>query len=89
MEINCGPGDDPAILMMRNEVCMYPDPEDEAINRLLDQLGRQMQSSPPVVPVVPSISPIVPPGGGTMCADGTWSSSTGRGTCSWHGGQAH
>lgn len=74
--------------MMRNEVCMDPDPEEEAINRLLDQLGKQMQSSPPVVPIVPSSSPILPPGGGTMCADGTWSSSSGRGTYSWHGGQA-
>ena len=23
---------------------------------------------------------------GTFCADGTYSSSTGKGTCSWHGG---
>ena len=26
--------------------------------------------------------------GGSLCRDGTWSSSTGRGTCSWHGGIA-
>jgi hypothetical protein len=27
-------------------------------------------------------------GGLTLCADGTWSQSTGSGTCSWHGGIA-
>ncbi len=29
-----------------------------------------------------------PSGGLTLCADGTWSQSTGSGTCSWHGGIA-
>jgi len=29
-----------------------------------------------------------PSGGRTLCADGTWSQSTGSGTCSWHGGIA-
>lgn len=27
-------------------------------------------------------------GGKTLCKDGTWSNSTGSGTCSWHGGVA-
>ena len=33
-------------------------------------------------------APRAPSGGLTPCADGTWSQSTGSGTCSWHGGIA-
>jgi hypothetical protein len=33
-------------------------------------------------------APRAPSGGLTLCADGTWSQSTGSGTCSWHGGIA-
>jgi hypothetical protein len=82
-------------LLLRNETCMSPDPEEEAFNQMLErlaeqqrQLERNMRSNPPAVPVIPSISPVIPPGGGTLCADGTWSTSSGRGTCSWHGGEA-
>lgn len=32
--------------------------------------------------------PRAPSNGLTLCADGTWSQSTGSGTCSWHGGIA-
>jgi hypothetical protein len=37
-------------------------------------------------PVVPALT--LPPAVGTVCGDGTLSHSTGRGTCSWHGGIA-
>ena len=41
---------------------------------------------PPSLPTpVPYQSPLVYR---TQCADGTWSTSTGSGTCSWHGGEA-
>lgn len=33
-------------------------------------------------------APRAPSSGLTLCADGTWSQSTGSGTCSWHGGIA-
>lgn len=33
-------------------------------------------------------APRAPSSGLTVCADGTWSQSTGSGTCSWHGGIA-
>lgn len=33
-------------------------------------------------------APRAPSNGLTLCADGTWSQSTGSGTCSWHGGIA-
>lgn len=93
--INCGPGDDPALLIMKNQTCMSPDPEEEAIARLLEQLakqqrelGRRTRSYPPAFPS-PVPGPVLsPPSGGTLCSDGTWSRSTGRGTCSWHGGEA-
>lgn len=34
------------------------------------------------------MAPRPPSGGLTLCADGTYSQSTGSGTCSWHGGIA-
>ncbi|GAA4105772.1 hypothetical protein [Actinomadura miaoliensis] len=90
--INCGPGDDPGTLLLRKEICMSPDPEDEALDRMMKELARQqrelqqrMRSYPPIVPSTPVVPPV---GGGTLCADGTWSQSSGRGTCSWHGGEA-
>jgi hypothetical protein len=33
-----------------------------------------------------SFATISPASAGQFCADGTWSNSSGRGTCSWHGG---
>jgi hypothetical protein len=53
--------------------------------------------SGPSFPTSPASPPSSPPPGGrsfsggpcvTRCNDGTWSSSTGRGTCSSHGGEA-
>ena len=38
--------------------------------------------------VVSSVSSIPPANAGTLCADGYYSSSSGSGTCSWHGGIA-
>lgn len=39
--------------------------------------------TPPVTDTTPTSCPI------TTCVDGTCSDSTGRGTCSWHGGEAY
>ena len=33
-----------------------------------------------------SLVAIQPVNAGEWCADGTWSNSSGKGTCSWHGG---
>ena len=33
-----------------------------------------------------SLVAIQPVSAGEWCADGTWSNSSGQGTCSWHGG---
>ena len=33
-----------------------------------------------------SLVAIQPVSAGEWCADGTWSNSSGKGTCSWHGG---
>jgi hypothetical protein len=81
--INCGPGDDSARLLLSNKVCISPDPDDVKLSRML-------QSALPA-PTVPYTAPNFRPststgGGGSVCADGTISRSTGRGTCSWHGG---
>lgn len=43
-------------------------------------------SRPTPIPVMPALT--LPPAGGTVCGDGSLSHSTGRGTCSWHGGIA-
>ncbi|MBG6089865.1 hypothetical protein [Actinomadura viridis] len=75
---------------MRNQTCMTPDPEDEQLDRLIKKFAEQQrkaQKNPPVYPF-PVPSPTLPSGGGTLCADGTWSTASGRGTCSWHGGTA-
>lgn len=82
--VNCGPGEDPNyMLAVRNQRCMSPDPEDVEWERFLAEMQKQMRTRSPA-PLVPSPMP----GGGTLCADGSWSTSSGRGTCSWHGGQA-
>lgn len=82
--VNCGPGDNPAyMLAVRNERCMSPDPEEVEWQRFLAEMEKRLRSRSPA-PFVPSPMP----GGGTLCADGSWSTSSGRGTCSWHGGQA-
>jgi len=36
--------------------------------------------------IASSIATTSPASAGQFCADGTWSNSSGRGTCSWHGG---
>ncbi len=36
--------------------------------------------------IVGSAISIVPTANAARCNDGTWSNSSGRGTCSWHGG---
>jgi hypothetical protein len=35
-----------------------------------------------------SLVAIQPVNAGELCADGSWSNSSGKGTCSWHGGIA-
>jgi hypothetical protein len=35
-----------------------------------------------------SLFAIQPVNAGELCADGSWSNSSGKGTCSWHGGIA-
>jgi hypothetical protein len=47
---------------------------------------------PPTVYTPPTLTlpspPPGPPAAGSICRDGSLSQSTGRGTCSWHGGTA-
>jgi len=49
----------------------------------VDAIGTKTEPTTVYVPPATTYS------GGTLCADGTYSSSTGRGTCSWHGGEAY
>ncbi|MBC7274962.1 peptidoglycan-binding domain-containing protein [Nocardioides sp.] len=65
---------------------------------ILDEVGKLNVGSagPPTLPLpetpaMPDLPPVTVPDrsytfGGTLCADGWVSSSSGRGTCSWHGG---
>ena len=63
----------------------------DTLRALIDEYSAMGGAIPAPEPITPSEStPYVPPNygfsGGSVCADGSVSSSTGQGTCSWHGG---
>lgn len=85
-----GPDTDAAVRTFQTasgiEVDGYVGPE--TLRALIDALSAKGGAVPPPTTAfsVPSVTPYYGFNGGTVCADGWISTSTGSGTCSWHGG---
>ena len=60
----------------------------ETLRALVDALSAAGGAIPPptLIETSPMIQPYYGISGGTMCSDGWISTSSGSGTCSWHGG---